>query len=210
MAKSLKDLQAEYKKLAKRADQRMRELERASGKEDYKHVLEWSYAVAQDNLSALFGESVSRFDRKISEKSKLNKALAAVKAFLNSETSTIGKAKAIDGIGETQGIKVMFEDRAQKMNAWIEKNTDSDWKMTTDQFIDFVQNQKYQKLREKYKGSDVILRRIASAMQNKNQIRKAIAKEQHRAQAKITDRQFYNYILRKMESSGLNAVDDLK
>ena len=91
---NLEELQKIYKREAKRADQRMRELERATARPEYKHILEWSYARAQDDLSALFGEGVSRFDRTIKSKGKLQKALGAVRAFLNSETSTIGKGKA--------------------------------------------------------------------------------------------------------------------
>ena len=206
---NLEELQKIYKREAKRADQRMRELERATARPEYKHILEWSYARAQDDLSALFGEGVSRFDRTIKSKGKLQKALGAVRAFLNSETSTIGKGKAIDGVGETSGIKEMFDDRAQKLNAWMEKNAGYNPNFTTDQFHDFVKNQRYQKMRAKYKGSDVILRRIAAASKRKGEIKKMIAREQHRAKSKITDRDFYNYILREMDIKGLTAAQDL-
>ena len=206
---NLEELQKIYKREAKRADQRMRELERATARPEYKHILEWSYARAQDDLSALFGEGVSRFDRTIKSKGKLQKALGAVRAFLNSETSTIGKGKAIDGVGETSGIQEMFIDRANKFNAWMEANTDQDTPFSYNQFIDFVENRKYQKLRKKYKGSDVILRRIGSVSMRKEEIKDMIAKEQHRARAKIRDRDFYNYILHKMEKDGLNAALDL-
>ena len=206
---NLEELQKIYKREAKRADQRMRELERAQAKPEYKHILEWSYARAQDDLSALFGEGVSRFDRTIKSKGKLQKALGAVRAFLNSETSTIGKGKAIDGVGETSGIKEMFDDRAQKLNAWMEKNAGYNPNFTTEQFHDFVKNQRYQKMRAKYKGSDVILRRIAAASKRKGEIKKMIAREQHRAKSKITDRDFYNYILREMDNKGLTAAQDL-
>ena len=206
---NLEELQKIYKREAKRADQRMRELERAQAKPEYKHILEWSYARAQDDLSALFGEGVSRFDRTIKSKGKLQKALGAVRAFLNSETSTIGKGKAIDGVGETSGIKEMFDDRAQKLNAWMEKNAGHNPNFTTEQFHDFVKNQRYQKMRAKYKGSDVILRRIAAASKRKGEIKKMIAREQHRAKSKITDRDFYNYILREMDNKGLTAAQDL-
>ena len=206
---NLEELQKIYKREAKRADQRMRELERATARPEYKHILEWSYARAQDDLSALFGEGVSRFDRTIKSKGKLQKALGAARAFLNSETSTIGKGKAIDGVGETSGIKEMFDDRAQKLNAWMEKNAGYNPNFTTEQFHDFVKNQRYQKMRAKYKGSDVILRRIAAASKRKGEIKKMIAREQHRAKSKITDRDFYNYILREMDSKGLTAAQDL-
>ena len=206
---TIEELQKIYKREAKRADQRMRELERHQSKEEYKNILDWSYARAQDDLSALFGENVTRFDRKINEKRKLTKALSAVRAFLNSETSTIGAGKTIEGVGETRGIKEMFDDRAQAFNSWIKKNTGEDFNFTTDQFHDFVKNQKYQKLRSKYKGSDVILRRIASANKNKAAIKKMIAKEQHRALSKVSDKVFYNYILKEIDTKGLTAAKDL-
>ena len=205
---TLKELQDAYKKEAKRADQRMRELERRSNNPQYKAALDWAYASAQDNLSALFGENVTRFDRKINDRRKLTKAMAAVKAFLNSETSTIGKGKALRGIGETQGIVEMYDKRAVAFNSWIAKNTKSDFQFTTEQFKDFVQNQKYQKLRQQA-GSDVILRRVANRMKNKSKIVRMIQKEQHRAKNKITDRMVYNRILREIEEKGFSAAEDL-
>lgn len=205
---TLKELQEAYKKEAKRADQRMRELERKSNDPKYKAALDWSYARAQDDLSALFGEDVTRFDRKIKDRAKLNKAMAAVKAFLNSDTSTIGKGKELRGIGETQGIIEMYDKRANAFNSWIVKNTKSDFQFTTEQFRDFVQNQKYQKARQKY-GSDVIIRRASNRMKNKNSIIKMIQKEQHRARNKITDRMVYNRILREIDEKGFSAAEDL-
>lgn len=205
---TLKELQAAYKKEAKRADQRMRELERRSNDPQYKAALDWSYARAQDDLSALFGESVTRFDRKIKDRAKLNKAMAAVKAFLNSDTSTIGKGKELRGIGETQGITEMYDKRATAFNSWIAKNTKTDFQFTTEQFRDFVQNQKYQKARQKY-GSDVIIRRVSNRMKNKNSIIKMIQKEQHRARNKITDRMVYNRLLREIDEKGFSAAEDL-
>lgn len=205
---TLRELQEAYKKEAKRADQRMRELERRSNDPKYKAALDWSYARAQDDLSALFGENVTRFDRKIKDRAKLNKAMAAVKAFLNSDTSTIGKGKELRGIGETQGIIEMYDKRAIAFNDWIAKNTKTDFQFTTEQFRDFVQNQKYQKMRQKY-GSDVIIRRVSNRMKNKNSIIRMIQKEQHRARNKITDRMVYNRILREIDEKGFSAAEDL-
>ena len=205
---TLRELQEAYKKEAKRADQRMRELERRSNDPKYKAALDWSYARAQDDLSALFGEDVTRFDRKIKDRAKLNKAMAAVKAFLNSDTSTIGKGKELRGIGETQGIVEMYDKRAAAFNSWIAKNTKTDFQFTTEQFRDFVQNQKYQKMRQKY-GSDVIIRRVSNRMKNKNSIIRMIQKEQHRARNKITDRMVYNRILREIDEKGFSAAEDL-
>lgn len=206
---TLEELQKIYKREAKRADQRMRELERATAKKEYKNILKWAYAAAQDNLTALFGENVTRFDRKIDNKRKLNKALSAVRAFLNSETSTIGKGVAINGVGETRGINELLIDRTNKFNAWMKANTDKKTALTPEQFHDFVENEKYQKLRKKYKGSDVILRRIGSMAKNKRKLKKMIAEEQNRVQSHITDIDMYNYILEKMEKDGLSAAADL-
>ena len=102
----------------------------------------------------------------------------------------------------------MYDKRATAFNDWISKNTKSDFQFTTEQFQDFVQNQKYQKMRQKY-GSDVILQRVSNRMKNKINIVKMIQKEQHRAKNKITDRMVYNRILREIEEKGFSAAEDL-
>ena len=91
----------------------------------------------------------------------------------------------------------------------MKANTDKKTPLSPEQFHDFVENEKYQKLRKKYKGSDVILRRIGSMAKNKRKLKKMIAEEQNRIQSHITDIDMYNYILEKMEKDGLSAAVDL-
>ena len=118
------DLYKEYKTLAKRADERLRSLERASGREGYKDVTRYAYARAQYDIRAFTGDpdrAFGRFDVRPAgatdhEKySMLQKMMASVKTFLNSETSTIGPAKGVEG-QRLEGIKGTFQKRAETTN----------------------------------------------------------------------------------------------
>lgn len=117
------DLYSEYKKLAKRADERLRSLERASKKEGYRDVLRYSYSRAQYDIAAFTGKekAFGRFDvRPVGETAgerynMLQKMMASVKAFLNSETSTIGPAKGSEG-QRVEGVRGIYEKRAQTTN----------------------------------------------------------------------------------------------
>ena len=210
---TLKELQDAYKKEAKRADQRMRELERRSTTEEFKAAMKWAYARAQDDLSALFGENVTRFDRKIKDRRKLNKAMAAVTAFLNSPTSTIREGKELRGIGGTPGIIDLYEKRKDQFNAWIDKNIarkdrSKRFTFTTESFRDFVQNQEYQKAREAY-GSTVLLKTIANRMKQRNKIAKMIREEENRQNDRITNQEVYERIIQEINEKGFSAAKDL-
>ena len=210
---TLKELQAAYKKEAKRADQRMRELEKRSTSEEFKAALKWAYARAQDDLTALFGESVTRFDRKIKDRRKLNKAMAAVTAFLNSPTSTIREGKELRGIGGTSGIIDLYEKRKDQFNAWIDKNIavkdrSKRFNFTTESFKDFVQNQEYQKAREAY-GSAVLLKVVANRMKQRNKIAKMIREEENRQKDRISDQEVYERIIQEINEKGFSAARDL-
>ena len=210
---TLKELQAAYKKEAKRADQRMRELERRSTSKVFKAALKWAYARAQDDLTALFGENVTRFDRKIDNRRKLNKAMAAVKAFLNSPTSTIREGKELRGIGGTPGIIDLYEKRKDQFNTWIENNIarkdrSKRFEFTTETFRDFVQSQQYQQARKAY-GSDIILKVVANRMKKRNKIAKMIREEEDRQKDRISDQEVYERIIKEINEKGFSAARDL-
>ena len=210
---TLKELQDAYKKEAKRADQRMRELERRSTTEEFKAAMKWAYARAQDDLSALFGEGVTRFDRKIKDRRKLNKAMAAVTAFLNAPTSTIREGKELRGIGGTPGIIDLYEKRKDQFNAWIDKNIarkdrSRRFNFTTETFRDFVQSQEYQKARESY-GSAVLLKVVANRMKQRNKIAKMIREEENRQKDRISDQEVYEKIIKEINEKGFSAARDL-
>ena len=210
---TLKELQDAYKKEAKRADQRMRELERRSTTEEFKAVMKWAYARAQDDLSALFGEGVTRFDRKIKDRRKLNKAMAAVTAFLNSPTSTIREGKELRGMGGTPGIIDLYEKRKDQFNAWIDKNIarkdrSKRFNFTTETFRDFVQSQEYQKARESY-GSAVLLKVVANRMKQRNKIAKMIREEENRQKDRISDQEVYEKTIKEINEKGFSAARDL-
>lgn len=118
------ELYSEYRKLAKRADERLRSLERASGREGYRDVTRYAYSRAQYDIRAFTGDPDKAFGRfdvrpqgatQKEQYNNLQKMMASVKTFLNSETSTIGPAKGAEG-QRLEGIKGTFQKRAESTN----------------------------------------------------------------------------------------------
>ena len=104
-------LEAEYRKLAKRADQRLVRLEAAAAKPGYESVTQYAYKKAMRDIRAWSGENASRFNTKPPKNTNQLKAkIADIKRYLASASSTIGATK------ETRGIKQIYQERANTIN----------------------------------------------------------------------------------------------
>lgn len=98
------EMQQQYKKQAKIADSRLRELERKAKSRKDTEYLRYAYSVAMDNIKTEIGGK-RRFDRKPPDDPEdLRVWLSAVKRFNDSRTSTI------------RGFKNLNESRAEKFN----------------------------------------------------------------------------------------------
>ncbi len=110
-------LEAEYRKLAKRADQRLVRLEAAAAKPGYESVTQYAYKKAMRDIRAWSGENASRFNTKPPKNTNQLKAkIADIKRFLSSASSTIGATK------ETRGIKQIYQERANTINEKYDTN----------------------------------------------------------------------------------------
>ena len=110
-------LEAEYRKLAKRADQRLVRLEAAAAKPGYESVTQYAYKKAMRDIRAWSGENASRFNTKPPKNTNQLKAkIADIKRFLASASSTIGATK------ETRGIKQIYQERANTINEKYDTN----------------------------------------------------------------------------------------
>lgn len=116
-------LEAEYKRLAKRADQRLLRLERISDPERpeynpmYASVKEYAYKRAQRDIRAWSGENATRFNTEApSNTNRLKAKIADIKRFLQSASSTIGRTK------ETKGISKIYQERANTINKKYDAN----------------------------------------------------------------------------------------
>ena len=128
---------AEAERLAKRANQRMLRLERYSQQEMYKDIKKFAYAKAQAEIRMLYGKegenlrftekqrpvAISSATTTITDKQAYYKAnvmqlrakIKAMKAFLDSASSTIEKAKTTSGEYKP-GINQVWDRRTQTIN----------------------------------------------------------------------------------------------
>lgn len=95
----------QYKKLAKRADQRLVRLEGYKHDKGMKNILSYAYRTAMKNIRAWSGEDARRFNTKApADLSSLLKKIADIERFLESPSST------------KKGILDVYKNRADALN----------------------------------------------------------------------------------------------
>ena len=93
-------LLAEYRKLAKRADQQLLRLERLVKEPGYQSVLKWGYKKAMRDIKSWSGEKATRFNTKPpTNRKQLQAKIADIKKFLGYSSAT------------KTGIKKVFKKR---------------------------------------------------------------------------------------------------
>ena len=107
-----KALEKEYRKLAKRADQRLVRLEQyAESNKKYKSILKFSYERAIRDIRSWSGENASRFNTKPpSNTNQLKAKISDIKRFLASASSTLKETK------ENKGIISTYNKRVKSIN----------------------------------------------------------------------------------------------
>lgn len=155
---------AVYRKLAKRANQRMVRIERYSDptsgqyRPEAKGMKGFAYKIAQRNIKNIFGSRATRFKENIKAPSneaaakdlfyQLRSMTKAVTSFLESASSSLGKAKG------TPGLRSVQDKRTQTINErYVEKYGGDGF--TTAELGKFFASKKFEKLVQQY-GSDYI------------------------------------------------------
>jgi len=149
---SIQDLQSMYKRVAKRLDQRLREMERAG-------QTRYAYQVAQREFKHLFGtDNKPRFERKLPDNvQQLRAGINAVETVLNLPSSTKTGMKSITG-------------RAAKTLNKHYKGLNID----RQHLGSFFESGMYKELLAKGYSSDTILKGIAKMQQDKERIQKSL------------------------------------
>lgn len=157
-------LEKEYRKLAKRADQRLVRLKRLSEQPGYKGVLNYAYKVAQRDIRSWSGENATRFNTKPpSNTNQLKAKIADIKKFLESASSTWGRTK------ETKGIKQIYEDRTRTINE--KYGTDFTWQ----ELAKLFESGLWKKIKSKDDyGSDTDFTTIADIKKNFKEVKEAV------------------------------------
>lgn len=145
-----KELIAEFKILARRADDRLRALEKLSQREYFKPAIEWSYKRAEKDIEALFGiRDRARFNRMLPK--KMNKiqivsAINDVKRFLDAPTST------------KRGIVEIYVKRVETINAKYGTN------FTWSEYASYLESKKAEEMDRRF-GSKTALLKIGEVQQ---------------------------------------------
>ena len=145
MTERYKDLFIYYKQIAKRADQRLVELEKLSKQEGYKEVTKYAYRKAMYDIKRWSGESAKmRFNRKAPESTRsLLSKIHDIEDFLNSVSST------------KKGINKVYKSRADTLNKKFGT------KFTWQKLANFAESKTFEKLSKKY-GSKTVMNIIAT------------------------------------------------
>lgn len=159
--KHYEELVKEYRKLAKRADQRLVRLEALSRSAKYENVLKYAYRVAEKNIESYgYVKNRPRFNTKPPKNSNtLQAKINDIKQFLESVSST------------KRGIVSVYEKRAKTLNKNMKLKGDD--KFTWQELADFFQSKSYEKLASSF-GSKTVFDTIGKIKKNLTEIAKAI------------------------------------
>lgn len=189
--KHYEELVKEYRKLAKRADQRLVRLEALSRNSKYENVLKYAYRVAVKNIESYGSvKNRPRFNTKPPENSNtLQAKINDIKHFLESVSST------------KKGIVSTYEKRADTINKNMGLKGDD--KFTWQELADFFQSKSYEKLESSF-GSKTVFDTIGKIKKNLPDIAKAIKNNQ---KIKVADWKVNDTINKMLIENNLKLED---
>lgn len=173
------ELLKEYRKLAKRADQRLVRIEQRSelgGK--YLNIKQFAYKRAMVDIRKWSGESATRFNTKPPASTiSLQAKIRDIKEFLQAPSSTIKPTKDnavydLEGNLVGGGLELTYDKRAQTLNKKFGKYLDTPF--TWDNVGDFFESALWKKLDKKHADSATTIKAIGTIMKSKKQIAKEI------------------------------------
>lgn len=194
--KTKAELLADYKAIAKRADRRLRNLEKAAeARPHYKTATQWAYARAMKDIESRFGEGVSRFDRRLpanASRLQIIAAISDVQTFLDAPTSSL------------TGIKNVYEKRTETINA--KYGTDYKW----EDLADLLSSGQYDKLANTY-GSQTTWKTIGEMQKKKKEIAEEmnLISDTHKRISSKDESAINKEIARRLAESGL-TLEGLK
>ena len=180
-------LLAQYKKLAKRADQRMVRLEQAAKRGgEMSAATEYSYRKAQRDAEYYSAGKSKRFNAQTPKNNKVLRAkINAINDFLESPTSTVS------------GIKNIYKKRAEALNATY--GTNFRWQ----DLGDFFESATWKKLISEI-PSDLVMKAYARLKKSGD---KLIQEIKDNPSKQVADDEVQDFILKRLIKEGLTADD---
>ena len=169
------NLAAEYRKLAKRANQRMVRIERYAERPGYKALLEYAYKGAQQDIAVLYqkegtklrytetarqtevkrdGEVLTGNEAIKANISMIKSRIASMEHFLNAKTSTVADIK-VNGEVVKSGYLSSQDKRADTLNKHLKENYKYTANLSAKDLQRFFASKKQQKLQDAV-GSDMM------------------------------------------------------
>ena len=157
MTDKYKELLKEYRRLAKRADQRLVRIENEySKRKGYEEITKYAYRVAIRDIRSWSGSDAKRFNtRPPKNTNQLKEKIADIKKFLESKSSTMS------------GVKQVYDKRTDTINRKF--GTD----FSADRLTDFFNSALYKKMDKLY-YADTMLKTVGVIQANDEQIVEAL------------------------------------
>lgn len=180
-------LLAQYKKLAKRADQRMVRLEQAAKRGgEMSSATEYSYRKARREAEYYSAGKSKRFNAQTPKNNKVLRAkINAINEFLESPTSTVS------------GIKNIYKKRAEALNATY--GTNFRWQ----DLSDFFESATWKKLISEI-PSDLVMKAYARLRKGGD---KLIQEIKDNPSKQVADDEVQDFILKRLVKEGITADD---
>lgn len=151
---------AEYKRLAKRADQRLVRIEQYSKQPNYQGMTKFAYSKAMRNIHAYSGQGANRFNTAPPKNPKqLQAKIDDIKAFLEAPTST--------KLGTTR----VYKDRVKTFNE--NHGTNFTWQ----EYGAFFESAEWEKIKSEFKYSETLVQAIASIRRKGEEIKPDMIKK---------------------------------
>lgn len=185
----------EYKALAKKADRRLRELEKLSEESEWKDATRFAYARAMKDIEHRFGEGETRFDKRLPKQTKKLGVMAAIKdveRFLAMPSST--KSGLVSG----------YRDRANTINQkyGFKGNERLTWKDIAILFQDSTWDQLTHKM-----ASGQVWKQIATQKKQEKTIMRQLKKAVEKNQLVSDDAAVMQKIKENLKNSNLTLKD---
>ena len=157
MTDRYKELLKEYRRLAKRADQRLVRIEKEySKREGYEEITKYAYRVAMRDIRSWSGSKAKRFNTTPPKNTNQLKAkIKDIEKFLESQSSTLS------------GVKKVYDKRTNTIN----KKFGTDF--SAGELTDFFNSALYKKMDKMY-YADTMLETVGVMQANQDDIIKAI------------------------------------
>lgn len=189
------ELVKEYKALAKKADRRLRELEKLSEHGEWKDATRFAYARAMKDIEHRFGEGETRFDKRLPKQTKKLGVIAIIKdveRFLEMPSST------------KTGLVKGYRDRAESINKkyGFTGNERITWKDMAILFQDSTWDQLTHKM-----TSGQVWKQIAKQKKQEKTIVKQLKKSVEKNQIVSNDAEIMEKIKSNLKKSNLTLKD---